>query len=76
MLLNRPEQRKLCFVITDGCGNIQATREQCKVGERLGITTVGVGIGLDVSHVYPQSVNISDAKELGTVSFKQIKVCV
>lgn len=76
MLLNRPEQRKLCFVITDGCGDFYHTHEQCNVGERLGITTIGVGIGLDVSKVYPQSVNIEDAKQLGTVSFKQIKVCV
>ena len=76
MLLNRPEQRKLCFVITDGMGDFQTTRTQCEVGERLGITTIGVGIGLDVSGVYRQSISIEDAKQLGAVSFKQIKVCV
>lgn len=76
MLLNRPEQRKLCFVITDGMGDFNTTRTQCEVGERLGITTIGVGIGLDVSGVYRQSIRIEDAKQLGAVSFKQIKVCV
>ncbi len=74
LLLNRPEQRKIAFVITDGQGKPQFVREQCKVGERLGITTIGVGIELDVSGVYPQAVMVRDASDLGAVSFKQIKL--
>ena len=74
MLLHRTEQRKLVFVITDGEGNVEATSEQVKVGQRLGITTVGIGIKHDVSHVYPQSVKISDLADLGNESFKQIKL--
>jgi hypothetical protein len=76
MLMGRPEERKLCFVITDGCGRVSAAREQVKVGERLGITTIGVGIGMDVSRVYPQCVNVNNIQELGAVSFKQIKLAV
>jgi Mg-chelatase subunit ChlD len=74
LLLNRPEQRKIAFVITDGEGNSPFVRAQIKTGERLGITTIGVGIELDVSRVYPQSVNVKDAADLGAVSFKQIKL--
>jgi cobalamin biosynthesis protein CobT len=74
LLLNRPEQRKICFVITDGQGKPQMVREQCSVGERLGITTIGVGIELDVSGVYPQAVAVQDASDLAGVSFKQIKL--
>lgn len=74
MLLHRTEQRKLVFVITDGEGNVEATNEQVKVGQRLGITTVGIGIKHDVSHVYPQSVKISDLADLGNESFKQIEL--
>lgn len=74
MLLGRPEQRKICFVITDGMGREDEIRTQIKVGERLGITTIGIGIQEDVAHVYPQSVKVSDIGDLGTVSFKQIKL--
>jgi cobalamin biosynthesis protein CobT len=74
LLLNRPEQRKITFVITDGEGDPKRTRQQVKIGERLGITTIGVGIELDVSRVYPQAVNVRDAADLGAVSFKQIKL--
>ena len=74
MLLHRTEQRKLVFVITDGEGNGEATNEQVKVGQRLGITTVGIGIKYDVSHVYPQSVTIRELADLGNESFKQIKL--
>ena len=74
LLLNRPEQRKICFVITDGQGKPQMVKEQCSVGERLGITTIGVGIELDVSGVYPQAVAVKDASDLAGVSFKQIKL--
>jgi len=75
-LLNRHERRKICFVITDGEGWVDASRKQVAAGNRLGITTVGVGIGVDVSKVYDQSVRVKDANDLGKVSFKQIKLAV
>jgi cobalamin biosynthesis protein CobT len=74
MLHSRPESRKVVFVITDGCGDEAAVREQCKAGVNLGITTIGVGIALDVSDSYPVSVTVRNAANLGEVAFKQIKL--
>jgi len=74
MLLNRPEQRKICFVITDGEGDRVSTKEQCEIGARLGITTIGIGIDLSVSDVYPQAITVSDMSELASVSFNKIKL--
>jgi Mg-chelatase subunit ChlD len=73
-LLNRPESRKVTFVLTDGRGNVDAVKKQIESGNRMGITTVGVGIGIDVSFVYDKHVNIMQIRELATASFKQIKL--
>jgi Mg-chelatase subunit ChlD len=74
MLHGRPESRKVVFVITDGCGDEYAVREQCRAGANLGISTIGVGIELDVSDSYPVSVTVKNAANLGAVAFKQIKL--
>ena len=74
LLLNRSEQRKICFVLTDGDGRTKLCREQVEVGERLGITTIGLGIQHNVGHVYPQHASVQDLSQLGSVSFKQIKL--
>ena len=74
LLLQRPEQRKICFVITDGIGKPDNVRAQCNIGTNLGITTIGIGIEQKVNHAYPDSVWIADAKELASVSFRQIKL--
>ena len=74
LLLNRPEQRKICFVITDGVGRFQLVRQQCETGERMGITTIGIGIEMNVSMAYPQSINVKQMADLATASFKQIKL--
>jgi cobalamin biosynthesis protein CobT len=74
MLHGRTESRKVVFVITDGCGDERAVRAQCNSGVNLGITTIGVGIELDVSDSYPVSVTVEDAANLGAVAFKQIKL--
>ena len=76
LLLNRPEQRKIAMVITDGQGYVEGLRRQVTAGENLGITTIGIGIQEDVSRVYKQSINIKRAEDLGVVSFKQIKLAV
>jgi len=73
LLLARSEQRKVCFVITDG-GGAHYTALQVQSGQRLGLTTVGVGIGVDISDTYPQSVCIDDVTKLGEVAFSQIKL--
>jgi len=74
MLHSRPESRKVVFVITDGEGQKADVRAQCEAGVNLGITTIGVGIELDVSESYPVSVTVEDAANLGKVAFKQIKL--
>ena len=73
LLLARSEARKVCFVITDG-GGAYSTALQVQSGQRLGLTTVGVGIGVDISSTYPQSVCIDDVSKLGEVAFSQIKL--
>ena len=76
LLSKRPEQRKVCFVLSDGDGHIQSTRHQCEVGERIGITTLGLGILHDVSNVYNKYININDLADLGNATFKHIKLAV
>jgi hypothetical protein len=73
-LLARPETRKVCFVLTDGEGHVNMVKYQINQGNRLGITTVGVGIGVSVAKVYDKHVDILKIKELATASFKQIKL--
>jgi cobalamin biosynthesis protein CobT len=74
MLLARSEARKICFSITDGIGNTSRVRKQCESGERLGITTIGVGIGMSVHNAYPQNVTVFKSEDLGTTSFEKIKL--
>lgn len=72
MLRARRETRKVCFVITDGMGHQAAAKQQCESGEKLGITTIGIGILYDVSSVYPHSVKVMNADNLAEVSFGEL----
>ena len=74
LLLQRNEQRKILFVVTDGQGWIESVRSQVRSAEVLGINTIGVGIGVDVSNVYRNNVLIRNISDLGNTSFKQIKL--
>jgi Mg-chelatase subunit ChlD len=74
LLLNRPEQRKITFVLTDGQGDVQRARKQVEIGERLGVTTIGIGIQENVSRVYPNNVRVMDLSTLGAVSFDKMKL--
>ena len=74
LLLQRTEERKVMFVITDGDGHRQYAREQAQRGERLGITTIGVGIQHNVSRVFENNVHVETIADLGSASFKQIKL--
>lgn len=74
LLLARDEARKVCFVLTDGNGDEDSAREQVKAGEALGITTIGVGIQLEVSHIYPNSIRVRNIETLATASLAKIKV--
>lgn len=74
LLSKRQEERKVLFVLTDGVGDQVSARSQCLAGNNLGITTIGVGILENVSKTYPQSIRINNLNDLGTASFKQIKL--
>lgn len=73
-LLARPEKRKVLLVFSDGLGKVEYVKRQCDIGANLGITTIGIGIGVDVSGVYPQSVLVRDVSELASVSLRQIQL--
>lgn len=74
LLLSRPEARKVCFVLTDGRGNRGAAREQVNAGTNLGITTIGIGMELNVSDVYPINLHVENLNSLATASLRQIKI--
>ena len=74
MLYRRPEQRRICFVLTDGQGDIQQAKAQVASAARLGVTTIGIGINADVSHVYPNNVKIDSLDDLGRVTFTKLKL--
>lgn len=76
LLLRRPEQRKVCIVLTDGDGHRNAVKRQCDSGQALGITTIGVGIGAQnsVNRWYTNPVKVTDLRDLATTALSQIKV--
>ena len=76
LLHRRHEARKVVFFVSDGCGLIEEMQAQVKAGEALGITTLGVGIALNVSHIYgPQnSVTVQNPDDLGTAAFSRMKL--
>jgi len=75
LLMARPEARKVCIVLTDGeCNAPFDSKHQVQVGKALGITTIGIGISLDVSRVFPEHINVRDVKDLAEATFKQIKL--
>lgn len=77
LLLNRPEQRKVTFILGDG-GVDRAEEKRCmeqsRAGENLGITTIGIGIVGDLSRMFKNSIYIRDLSDLADASFKQIKL--
>jgi cobaltochelatase CobT len=69
-LLRCQEPRKVLLVMTDGQPNdILSTREILQRCRNSGIETVGVGLGLDVSHLFPVAIMISELRELRTQLF-------
>ena len=77
LLHNRPEQRKVVFILADGGVDADDQKrcfQQAKAGERLGITTIGIGIHADLSRMYPNNVIINSLDDLANASFKQIKL--
>jgi cobalamin biosynthesis protein CobT len=74
LLLNRQEERKVCFMLSDGIGEADQCKEQAIVGENLGITTIGIGIRADVTHIYKNAVTIEKIEDLGTIAFDKLKL--
>jgi len=64
-LLRCREPRKVLMVMTDGQPNdTLSTLELLQRCRDSGIETVGIGLGLDVSHLFPIAITIKDLSEL------------
>jgi hypothetical protein len=73
-LLRCRESRKVLLVMTDGQPNDEAsTLEILQRCRDSGIETVGVGLGLDVSHLFPVAITINELQELRTQLFELSK---
>ena len=70
-LLRCRESRKVMMVMTDGQPNDQlSTLEILQRCRDSGIETVGVGLGIDVSHLFPVAITINDFRELRSQLFE------
>ena len=73
-LLRCREPRKVLMVMTDGQPNdTLSTLELLHRCRDSGIETVGVGLGLDVSHLFPVAITIHDLSELRAQLFELSK---
>ncbi|MGY6274012.1 VWA domain-containing protein [Methylomonas sp. MgM2] len=73
-LLRCREPRKVLMVMTDGQPNDTLnTLELLQRCRDSGIETVGVGLGLDVSHLFPIAITINDLSELRAQLFELSK---
>jgi len=73
-LLRCREPRKVLLVMTDGQPNdTLSTLELLQRCRDSGIETVGVGLGLDVSHLFPIAITINELSELRTQLFELSK---
>lgn len=71
-LLVRPERRKVLFVLTDGIGDGAETAKRVADAESMGVDVVGIGIGCNVSGIYPISATVWDLADLSAATFKGI----
>jgi len=73
-LLRCREPRKVLLVMTDGQPNDPLTTleilQRCRDS---GIETVGIGLGIDVSHLFPKAIAIDDVKGLRSKLFELSK---
>lgn len=73
-LMRHPAERKVLIVLTDGVGNVEATRAQAEAARALGIKVIGIGIQTDASRTWgDDSVTIDRVADLGTVAFSRMK---
>lgn len=73
-LLGCREPRKLLWVVTDGLPNDPVSTldilARCRAS---GIETVGIGLGVEVGHLFPAALVINDLGELRTRLFELSK---
>lgn len=76
MLLARRAHRRVVFVVSDGVGNVEAMQRQVQAGVNLGITSLGLGIGESVDHIYGanNSSRVDRVEDLGAATFTRVKV--
>ncbi|MFA5920801.1 MAG: VWA domain-containing protein [Methylococcaceae bacterium] len=73
-LLRCREPRKVLMVMTDGQpDDIVRTLDILQRCRDSGIETVGIGLGIDVSHLFPVALAINDLQELRTQLFELSK---
>jgi len=73
-LLRCREPRKVLMVMTDGQPNdTLSTLDILQRCRDSGIETVGIGLGLDVSHLFPIAITINDLQELRAQLFELSK---
>ena len=73
-LLRCREPRKVLLVLTDGQPDeLASTLDILQRCRESGIETVGIGLGLEVSHLFPKSVRIHALTELRTQLFELSK---
>ena len=73
-LLHCREPRKVLLVMTDGQPNDKlSTLEILQRCRDSGIETVGIGLGIEVSHLFPVAITINDFRELRSQLFELSK---
>ena len=73
-LLRCREPRKVMMVMTDGQpDDVLSTLDILQRCRDSGIETVGIGLGIDVSHLFPVAIVINDLQELRTQLFELSK---
>jgi cobalamin biosynthesis protein CobT len=69
-LVVRPESRRIALVLTDGKPDNHAdTAEILRLCAASGVETVGVGIDIDVSTLFPTAIRVREVAELRTALF-------
>lgn len=64
-IAKRPERRKVVFMLTDGAGLHEGIiHASFEYGPKRGVSLIGVGIGHDVSKMYPVSMNLPSSAQM------------
>ncbi len=73
-LIHQPAERFLAIVVTDGQpDNVDYCAEILKRCGAVGIETIGVGIHVDISHLFNQSITIASIDQLAPALLGQVR---